>query len=665
LCKPANSQSGLLGLFALLCGLLGAPAAWGSSLEAAQQAAVRAATFEVVVLKPADDPLSYAKALPMELLPYQYRTDKYYSVGTAFAIAPHRYATAAHVFEGLAGMSLGPPALRDDSGHIYPIAEIVKFSQHEDFVVFSLAQEPAVAPIAPGPHPAPNDVVFVVGNALAEGVVFRDGLYTSETPEERDGLWKWLRFSAAASPGNSGGPLVNQDGKVIGIVLRKSPSENLNYAVSIDQVVAAKEGVGIIDAKATYQLDVFNELQTDILKETIALPLSFDKFSETLTRLTNAFEDRELAELLKNNADTLFPNGVGSHRMLNQHTLTTLPGLIRRKDDGVWDIHTPSKTERQEIPHNGYVTDGILLHQNMMHVRRPEEIPADKFYADPKLYMELVLKGLRVVRVVGSEPVRITSMGKPVVDTQVVDSYGRKWLLREWPMSFENKMLVQIMLPVPDGAVAMTRLVPINQVHAGEIDLKAMTNFVSANYSGTLAQWQEFLKPTTPLPALFSTLNFKIDYDHGFAFETERFALSLTPDLQKISPKSFLSVSPDFIKDGDQVVLNIGLLTLKEYESSKNHLTLWRALQPPDDLGDSVQAEWAKRVNREHPYDAAIAVNNDVTSIETVYPLAGSSDRTDVRALYLLYVSRDGAVSQDSMKAKLDLVLKGFQVREQ
>ena len=86
--------------------------------------------------------------------------------------------------------------------------------------------------------------MFAVGNALGEGVVIRDGVYTSDSPEEQDGKWNWLRFTAAASPGNSGGPLVDRHGQLIGVVLRKSPSENLNYALSIAQVLGAKEGEG-------------------------------------------------------------------------------------------------------------------------------------------------------------------------------------------------------------------------------------------------------------------------------------------------------------------------------------------------------------------------------------------------------------------------------------
>ena len=81
---------------------------------------IQSATFEVVAAKPKDT-LTYEKPLPLDLLPYQERTDKYYSIGTAFAIGPNTYVTAAHVLM-IGYQSLwGPPELRDASGKIYAI----------------------------------------------------------------------------------------------------------------------------------------------------------------------------------------------------------------------------------------------------------------------------------------------------------------------------------------------------------------------------------------------------------------------------------------------------------------------------------------------------------------------------------------------------------------
>src|SRR5690242_14316905 len=122
--------------------LLAATASLAEMPDAVTQQKIRAATFEVVIPKPVDDPIVYEKLLPVDLLPYQNRTDKCFSIGTAFALDNQRDATAAHVLNDGFGSQLGAPALRDSSGHVYPIAKILKYSSAEDFAVFSLAEDP-------------------------------------------------------------------------------------------------------------------------------------------------------------------------------------------------------------------------------------------------------------------------------------------------------------------------------------------------------------------------------------------------------------------------------------------------------------------------------------------------------------------------------------------
>ena len=308
------------------CGL----AAQAQFLDAATQQKIRAATFEVVMLKPVDDPLTYEKPLPLELLPFQFRNDKYFSVGTAFAMGNHRFATAAHVFGLGIDSQWGAPALRDGNGKVYQIDEVLKYSTAQDFAVFSVVDEPQVQPLEIGPHPTLNEAVYAVGNALGEGVVIRDGLYTSDTPEERDGKWKWLRFSAAASPGNSGGPLLDKDGKVIGVVLRKSPSENLNYALAIDELVNAKDNTALLDSRLTYQLDVFDYKQTETLRKEFALPKNYADFTRGYTDIWYAFEDQILRDLLKSNADGIFPHGNGATELLHTVQIGDAPGLVMK-----------------------------------------------------------------------------------------------------------------------------------------------------------------------------------------------------------------------------------------------------------------------------------------------------------------------------------------------
>src|ERR1700690_154058 len=200
------------------------------------QQAIRAATFEVVLKKPEHDPLTYEKPLLLDLLPFVERNDAYRSIGTAFALGHNTYVTAAHVLGAGVDSQYGPPQLRGSDNRVHSIDRILKFSLHEDMVVFSLIDDPNPKGFEVNRAPKLDDTVLAVGNALGEGVVIRDGLFTSETPEEQDGNWKWIRFSAAASPGNSGGPLLDSSGNAIGIVLRKSQNENLNYSLPIGRV---------------------------------------------------------------------------------------------------------------------------------------------------------------------------------------------------------------------------------------------------------------------------------------------------------------------------------------------------------------------------------------------------------------------------------------------
>ncbi len=172
----------------------------------------------------------------------------------------------------------GPPALRRTDGTVFEVDRILKFSLHEDFVVFSLRKDPAPAGLAINRNPKLDEAVLAVGNALGEGIVIRDGLHTSDTAEAQDGRWKWIRFSAAASPGNSGGPLCDGDGHVIGIVIGKSPNENLNYSLPIARVLDGEATKARFDQKSLTTLPFMHGTLTYAYKDEFNLPLAWPAF---------------------------------------------------------------------------------------------------------------------------------------------------------------------------------------------------------------------------------------------------------------------------------------------------------------------------------------------------------------------------------------------------
>jgi serine protease Do len=110
-------------------------AVFAATLAPGVQERLTNTTFEVVLAKPVADPLIYEKPLPLELIPFRERTNKFRSIGTAFAIGPNRFVSAAHVISAGNGSQYGPLAIRNAAGTTYQIDKIIKYSNNEDYAV--------------------------------------------------------------------------------------------------------------------------------------------------------------------------------------------------------------------------------------------------------------------------------------------------------------------------------------------------------------------------------------------------------------------------------------------------------------------------------------------------------------------------------------------------
>lgn len=632
-----------------------------ASLPPEQLPAIQAATFEVVAAKPTDDPLSYEKPLPLDLLPFQERNDKYHSIGTAFAIGNGRYVTAAHVLMIGVNSLWGPPALRDNGGRVYAIADVQKFSLQQDFVVFTLAEQPSARPLEINTAAAAGQTVFSVGNAYGTGVVLRDGLYTSDTPEQQDGRWKWMRFSAAASPGNSGGPLVDQDGKVIGVVLAKSPNENLNYALPIGLVMDAPDGQADIDVRSSYQFDVFDSTLTDTLKERFALPLPLDAFFKTFSKRTNAHFDTQLAALLAQQRERLFPNGEGSTRLLHEIAdMGDFPKVIARNSNGGWVLSGKEDSDLR-LSANGYLTPGSFGKSMLFHLRRPDDVPADKLYSDPAVPMDLLLKSAFIKRTIGSENITVTSLGKPTLDEAHVDAWGRRWQVWVWPIPYANTRLVMLALPVPNGYVGLARYANSIQDHDQLINAKALADFIYVNYDGTLAQWRDYLKHAPLHPAAMKDLRIDFEYGKRFSYASKRMELSITPEVQLIQADSTLTLGFAFFRDGGKVTWDVAELWLSARNDDRNYIMAVRSQAPAASMDDDDRNQWDRILNRRHPYNATARDSDDRSRITDVVGPA-AADKPDV--LYSVHYVEEGKQDAEAMKAKLDLLVKGVRILE-
>lgn len=626
---------------------------------------LRKATFEVVLEKPTTDSLTYEKPLPFDLLPYRVRNDKYESIGTAFALDNGQFVSAAHVMT-LASQSVRRRIhLRDPGGKIIDIDQIQKYSMGRDFIVFTVKNYQPAGRLATNSSAQANDKVFAVGNALGDGIIVRDGLYTSDTPEEEDGRWKWLRFSAAASPGNSGGPLVDREGRVIGVVLRKSQNENLNFALPIAEVLNAPNQAEL-RVKAMFRLDITDRTLPGKLDEMVGLPMGYMEFGKVLQERLNNFSLALSDQFKAAQRDDMFPQAAGAQAILYRSNITaTFPRMLTKQRDGTWDAVMPGTRREAEVGKNGKLIYGKMGNFLYLRLKAPEDVSVARMQADSKLFMDLLLRGLYFSREFGPETVRITSLGPAKEAAVHVDAYQRNWQVWRWNIAHSDEKIVVYALPQPDGYAIMLNAADESASFSYEVDMKTLCDFAFVTYYGTLGQWKEFLSHKDMLPAAFKSITVEADYGKEFRYRSARLSFRYPNELMKVSQDSDLQLKFSFFKEKDHVVWDVSSLVAGEDKNTSTVVQLSSHRRPPASLPDSERQTWESLTHARMPYSGAAFFDKSNTVIATAQrPAAARGELSEQSLLYSVAYSAEGSQDLTAMEKKLDSFRTGLQVNE-
>jgi S1-C subfamily serine protease len=150
------------------------------------------------------------------------------SLGSGFFVRSGIIATNLHVIEGAAS---GYAKIVGEKTK-YDIAGIVGISREWDLVILSLtgSKAPSLS-LCESCQVAAGDEVYVVGNPLGLEGTFSQGIISSVRQVGLDNL---LQITAPISPGSSGGPVLNTQGKVIGVAVAAfKGGQNLNFAIPV------------------------------------------------------------------------------------------------------------------------------------------------------------------------------------------------------------------------------------------------------------------------------------------------------------------------------------------------------------------------------------------------------------------------------------------------
>lgn len=155
------------------------------------------------------------------------------SLGSGFFVRENVIASNFHVIEGA---SRGYAKLVGKKTK-YDITGVVGTDASRDLVL--LAVTDAKAPtlqLGDSRQVAVGDEVFAVGNPQGLEGTFSQGIVSSVRQVESETL---LQITAPISPGSSGGPVLNSQGKVIGVAVATfKGGQNLNFAIPANSLAA-------------------------------------------------------------------------------------------------------------------------------------------------------------------------------------------------------------------------------------------------------------------------------------------------------------------------------------------------------------------------------------------------------------------------------------------
>lgn len=162
-------------------------------------------------------------------------------IGSGFIINEEGYIlTNYHVVEGAQEVTVTL-----STGKEYK-AKVVNYDQNQDIAMIKMEGDfkvPAVAELGDSSKLAPGEEVIAIGTPLSKdfaqtvtkGVVSAVGRTVNTQTGNQVNL---IQTDTAINPGNSGGPLVNSEGKVVGINTLKlaGGAEGIGFAIPINEV---------------------------------------------------------------------------------------------------------------------------------------------------------------------------------------------------------------------------------------------------------------------------------------------------------------------------------------------------------------------------------------------------------------------------------------------
>ncbi|MDR2716557.1 MAG: serine protease [Treponema sp.] len=651
---------GILALTALVASCPSVPRSSGMGLLSADTLSlVQNAVFEVVLEKPVEDATVYEKELNWDMIPFVIRNDKYYSIGTAFAISKTELVTAFHVINlGYGSMVFGKYYIRDSRGNVYEVDQVTGGSNEKDYLIFTVKGKTFDEFFQFEKNFKTGGTVLSIGNALGEGVVVRNGLILGTIPEEDSGRWNLLKSSADGNPGNSGGPLVTPDGKVVGVV--SSLRENILYSVPSEVVLGgSRSELSYRQKFGVRHLLLANRLNR-IFEFQARLPDAYTGIRQSICAAYNDYYNDTMTTLFKEAPEYL--SGPNNAYLLNSSLSSIFPevSFVDPNDDN-WTLSNMNK--------KSYTLDddGRLIHNSVSgfdfyKIKRPLSVSVEKVCTDQKYIMDLILRNIRTDRQLwGNDKYRILSYGEPSSTGSFRDALGRTWITAYWLIGFEDEVQIMYILPLPSGPVLVTTRQDSALLRIYEWDLHKICDHIFAAYDGSFEEWDNYIALKQYVPDFLKDIRFEWkSREQSFSFSSGPLSISSDKQVFDWNARSELFLAPSWYKQNGKLEFGIRKVILNSDQRGKEFVIFYRSIKPDPKLGTNVMEEWNDRVAGKHPFDEKPVLSPKDNTGFIGAMLKGRRPSPDV--LFSLYLSMENPQNEESLSRRFGALKTGVSV---
>ena len=210
------------------------------------------------------------------------------SLGSGFVIGDGQIATNAHVVEGASSGTV--KLVGSETAHA--IDSIPAIDRAHDLAIVE-----ATGITASALSFGDSDTLQIAQNVYAAGNpqgltgTFSSGIISAIRPEGNSLVAdRIIQMTAPVSPGSSGGPLLNAEGQVVGVVFSQlTRGQNLNFAIPVNFLKTLLETTTVENRLYIFDPNLRTEIEKGLGK-TLGSPITIDDMA-TLTSLEARFDD--------------------------------------------------------------------------------------------------------------------------------------------------------------------------------------------------------------------------------------------------------------------------------------------------------------------------------------------------------------------------------------